>query len=139
MIVRVTEINAIVKLACLLIPSYESTVYMFDHNIMRRLPKLSRKFQAAAVILFDFGLSTALQAAPPASIVLHNGTSVGIKNKLKPPYLPNTTSRLRRHCSINRRKQGNVFYTAKMATPLLHVVPACIGAQLLCNNPTGTC
>ena len=23
-----------------------------------------------------------------------------------------------------------------MATRLLHVVPACIGAQLLCNNPT---
>ena len=23
-----------------------------------------------------------------------------------------------------------------MATHLLHVVPACIGAQLLCNNPT---
>ena len=23
-----------------------------------------------------------------------------------------------------------------MATPLLQAVPACIGAQLLCNNPT---
>ena len=35
-------------------------------------------------------------------------------------------------CSISRRKQENVIHTAKMATPLLHVVPACIGAQLLC-------
>lgn len=48
MIVSVTEISAIVRLACLLIPSYESTVYMFDHNVMRRLPKLFRKFQATA-------------------------------------------------------------------------------------------
>ena len=39
----------------------------------------------------------ALRAEPPASIVLHNGMSVGSKNKLKPPYLPSTTSRLRRH------------------------------------------
>ena len=55
MIVSVTEISAIVKLACLLIPSYESAVYMFDHNVVRRLPKLFRKFQATAVTLFDFG------------------------------------------------------------------------------------
>ena len=38
-----------------------------------------------------------------------------------------------RKCRICRRKQQNVFETAKMATSLLHVVPACIGALMLCN------
>ena len=31
-------------------PPYESTVFMFDHNIMQRLSKLFRKFQATAVL-----------------------------------------------------------------------------------------
>ena len=59
----------------------------------------------------------ALRAEPPASIVLLNGKSVGSKNKLKPPYLASTTSRLHRHVPDRTRikadKERNIAYHEK--------------------------
>ena len=55
MIISITEISAIVKLACPLIPPYESTVYVFHNKIIRRLSELFRKLHTAAVTLPDFG------------------------------------------------------------------------------------
>ena len=49
--------------------------------------------------------------------MLHNGTSVGSKHKLKPPYLPSTMSRLRWHVldrtRIKADEERNIGYHEK--------------------------
>ena len=54
--------------------------------------------------------------------MLLNGTSVGSKNKLKPPYLPSTTSQLRRHVldwtRIKADKERNSMKKQSLGKPL---------------------
>ena len=53
MVVCVAIVRTVKKKTCSLVPPYESSVNMFDNNIIRRLAVLFSEFYAATVALLE--------------------------------------------------------------------------------------